>query len=239
MKLRIKFLSSSVVARSAATKQSSQRGGLLRPFGARNDRMVMSIAAILLLVVLSGCDMLDMYDQHKFKTYGRTEFFSDHRQSRPLVDGVVARGQLRTDDFLYAGTVNGKPAETYPFPIVKADLIRGRERFNIYCSPCHGQTGVGNGMIVQRGYTKPTSYHSADMRAKPIGHFFQVITQGFGSMPSYAAQVDVEDRWRIAAYIRVLQLSQNVAANSLPATLREKLDTPVAAPTQSEEGAHE
>jgi mono/diheme cytochrome c family protein len=186
------------------------------------------------IFVLAGCDMLDMYDQKRFKTYGRTEFFADKRQSRTLIEGTVARGELRENEHLFAGTVNGKLADTFPFNLKKEDLMRGKERFNIYCAPCHAETGQGNGMIVQRGYRKPPNFHSDVYREKPVGHFFQVISNGFGVMPSYAAQVDVKDRWLIAAYLKALQLSQNVPAKDLSETDRQKLDQP-AAPNAAEE----
>jgi mono/diheme cytochrome c family protein len=143
--------------------------------------------------------------------------------AQPLVGGTVPRGWLNEDEHLYTGKINGDAATTFPFPITKDDLDRGQERFNIYCSPCHGRTGEGNGMAVQRGFRKPPSYHSDRLRNVPVGYFFDVITNGFGAMSDYRSQVPVADRWRIIAYIRALQLSQNATAADIPADEMRKL----------------
>ncbi len=168
------------------------------------------------LGVLTGC-RLDMQDQPRFKPLRRSDFYEDGRSSRPLVPGTVARGQLREDTYFYTG-LNGKEAGDYlPFPATREVLERGRERYNIYCAPCHARTGEGNGMIVQRGYRRPPSYHIDRLRKAPLGHFFDVMTNGFGAMPDYAAQVQAYDRWCIAAYIRALQFSQNAPESLVPA----------------------
>src|SRR5205814_4402060 len=150
-------------------------------------------------------------------------FFADLRSARPLVPGTVARGQLREDSLLFTGKTNGADATVFPFPIDAAVMARGQERFNIYCSPCHGRTGQGDGMIVRRGYRRPPTYHQDRLRSAPVGHFFDVITNGFGAMPEYAAQIKVDDRWAIAAYIRALQLSQHATMSDVPAAERDKL----------------
>ena len=137
--------------------------------------------------------------------------------------GTVARGQLRLDELLYTGKENGVMADKFPFPITRADLERGRERYNIYCTPCHDYTGRGNGMIVQRGFPPPPSFHIERLRTAPVGHFFDVMTNGFGAMYSYAARIEPEDRWRIAAYIRVLQASRRGSIEDVPAAERQKL----------------
>jgi mono/diheme cytochrome c family protein len=157
-----------------------------------------------------------MHDQPKYIPLRQSTFFSDNRSARPLVPGTVARGQLRDDTLLYTGKVNGVDAEVFPFPIDDAVMARGRERFDIYCSPCHGRTGQGNGMIVRRGYRPPPTYHQDRLRSAPVGHFFDVMTNGFGAMPDYVAQVKVEDRWAIAAYIRALQLSEHATVADVP-----------------------
>jgi mono/diheme cytochrome c family protein len=140
-----------------------------------------------------------------------------------LVEGTVARGQLRTDEHLHTGKVGGKLADTFPFPVTRAVLARGQERFNINCSPCHDRVGYGQGMIVRRGYRAPPSYHIDRLREAPVGHFFQVMTNGFGVMPSYAQQVRAEDRWAIVAYIRALQLSQHATLADVPEEQRQQL----------------
>lgn len=172
--------------------------------------------------LLGGC-RLDMHVQPKYLPYAPTSFFADGRSERPMVPGTVARSDLRLDSLLFTGTENGAESNRFPFPITKADLERGRERFNIYCTPCHDYTGSGDGMIVQRGFPHPPSFHSDRLRAAPVGHFFGVMTNGFGAMYSYADRVDVGDRWRIAAYIRVLQLSRNATLDDVPEADRSKL----------------
>jgi len=176
----------------------------------------------LVALALAGC-RLDMHVQPKYLPERPTNFFHDGRSERPLVPGTVARGQLRLDELLYTGKENGEIANRFPFPITKADLQRGREQYNIFCTPCHGYSGAGNGMIVQRGFPHPPSFHTDRLRAAPVGHFFDVITNGFGEMYSYGSRVDPEDRWRIAAYIRVLQLSEHSSINDVPADQRQKL----------------
>ncbi len=166
-------------------------------------------------MLLAGC-RLDMHVQPKYKPYDPTDFFGDGRSERQPVAGTVARGQLHTDELLYTGKENGVLANKFPFPITRADIERGRERYNIYCSPCHDYTGTGRGMIVQRGFPPPPSYHIDRLRQAPAGHFFDVMTNGLGSMYSYASRVEPEDRWRIAAYIRVLQASERATVQDVP-----------------------
>lgn len=173
-------------------------------------------------VFLAGC-RLDMHVQPKYKPLAPSSFFDDGRSARPAIPGTVARGHLRIDEHLYAGKVNGAVVDTFPFPITRWDLERGRERYNIYCSPCHDYTGSGRGMIVQRGFPPPPSYHIDRLREAPVGHFFDVITNGYGTMYSYAARVSPEDRWKIAAYIRALQLSQRAKLEDVPEKERQEL----------------
>ncbi len=174
------------------------------------------------LMLLSGC-RLDMHLQPKYLPDEPTSFFPDGRSERPTVPGTVARGQLRTDELFYTGRENGVAVDEFPFPITRADLERGRERFNVYCTPCHDYTGSGRGMIVQRGFPQPPSYHIRRLRDAPVGHFYEVITNGFGAMYSYAARIEPADRWRIAAYIRVLQFSQNATIDDVPESERATL----------------
>jgi Cytochrome C oxidase, cbb3-type, subunit III len=176
----------------------------------------LSAASLLLLFVLAGC-RTDMQDQPKFIPLRKSDFYTDERSSRPVLAGTVARGQLRDDTYFYTGKMGNADGTVMPFPVTRQVLARGQERFNIYCAPCHSEVGDGNGMIVQRGYRRPPSYHIDRLRQAPVGHFFDVITNGFGAMPDYSAQVQPGDRWAIIAYIRALQLSQNAPANSAAA----------------------
>jgi mono/diheme cytochrome c family protein len=156
-----------------------------------------------------------MHDQPRYKPLASTTFFDDGRSARPPIEDTVARGQLRVNDARYTGKENGKDIDFFPIAISRADLTRGQERFNIFCSPCHGRTGDGRGMIVSRGFKQPPpSYHDPRLVNAPVGHFFDVMTNGYGAMYSYASRVPVDDRWRIAAYIRALQLSQNAPAGT-------------------------
>jgi hypothetical protein len=183
-------------------------------------RGVACLGAIAMLV--AGC-RLDMHVQPKYLPYEPTNFFGDGRSERQPVAGTVARGHLRLDELLYTGKENGVLADKFPFAITRADLERGRERYNIYCTPCHDYTGTGYGMIVQRGFPSPPSFHIDRLRTAPAGHYFDVMTNGFGAMYSYAARIEPEDRWRIAAYVRVLQQSRHASVDDVPAANRQRL----------------
>jgi len=167
-----------------------------------------------------------MHDQPKYIPLRESTFFGDSRSARPIVAGTVARGHLREDMLLYTGKVNGADATMFPFAIDERVMTRGQERFNIYCSPCHGRTGQGDGMVVRRGYRRPPTFHQDRLRDAPVGHFFDVITNGFGAMPDYAAQIAVADRWAIVAYVRALQLSEHATAADVPADHRGDLEKP-------------
>jgi len=158
-----------------------------------------------------------MHDQPRFKPLAKSDFYADLRSARAPVEDTVARGQLHEDAYFYTGKMGNNPGDYLPFAANEAVLARGRERFNIYCAPCHSQLGDGNGVIVQRGYRRPPSYHTERLRKAPLGYFFDVMTNGFGAMPDYAAQISARDRWNIVAYIRALQLSQNASAEDVPA----------------------
>jgi len=178
----------------------------------------------LALLLLAGCRQ-EMYDQPRTKPHRPSDFFADGRSDRQPVAGAIARGQLRDDSHLYTGKVGGQLVSTFPFPVTRAVLERGRERFNIYCAPCHDRLGNGNGMIVRRGFRPPPSLHEDRLRDAPVGHHFDVISNGLGSMPDYAAEIPVRDRWAIVAYLRALQLSQRASvADVPPAALRELQD---------------
>jgi len=181
-------------------------------------------ALIVVLMLLGGtaCRQ-DMHDQPKYVPLRESAFFGDARSARPIVPGTVAHGRLHDDPLLSTGKVNGADADVFPFAVTQTVLARGQERFNIYCAPCHGRTGQGDGMVVRRGYRRPPTYHQDRLRTAAVGHFFDVITNGFGAMPDYAAQISAEDRWAIVAYVRALQLSEHAAASDVPAADREKL----------------
>jgi hypothetical protein len=164
-----------------------------------------------------------MHDQPKYLPLERSTFFDDQRASRPLVPGTVARGHLEADRAFYLGTSDEGILQELPMPLTYTLLERGQERFNIYCSPCHDRTGAGFGMVVQRGFKRPASLHEERVRDLPVGYLFQVITNGFGVMPSYAVQVPAQDRWAIVAYIRALQFSQAASITDVPAEERQKL----------------
>jgi mono/diheme cytochrome c family protein len=174
-------------------------------------------------LLMAGCRQ-DMHDQPKFKPYAKSDFFADQRSERPLLDGTIARGQLREDEALYTGKLGGKPVEAFPFPVDAAVMDRGRERFDIFCSPCHGRTGAGDGMIVRRGYRKPPTFHQDRLRQAAPGYVFDVITNGFGAMPDYAQQIPVRDRWAIVAYLKALQFSQHATIDAVPAGARGALE---------------
>jgi hypothetical protein len=165
----------------------------------------------------------DMYDQPRIKPFGRNEFFADERAMRPVIAGTVARGGLELDELLFKGTEGGKPAERFPFPVTLSVLERGRDRFDIYCAICHGHDGSGKGMVVGHGYIQPASLHAERLRTAPVGHFYGVITGGFGAMADYTDRIDPRDRWAIVAYIRALQFSQFVPVDELPEDIRAKL----------------
>jgi mono/diheme cytochrome c family protein len=174
------------------------------------------IALGVLAAAAFGCRQ-DMFNQPKLRPLQASTFFADGRASRPLPEDTVARGGLHADELLYTARIGGAVADQFPFPVTAQVLDRGQERFNIFCSPCHGRLGAGNGMIVQRGFKQPPSFHSDRLRQAPAGHFFDVMTNGFGVMYDYRSRIVPEDRWAIAAYIRALQLSQHASVDDLDA----------------------
>lgn len=179
--------------------------------------------SLLILVIFSGCRGWtseeppvhlnpNMDTQIKYKPYRKSDFFEDGRDMRPMLEGVVARGKLKDDDHFYRGMVDGQPAKTFPISIeiTKEFIERGHNRFNVYCTSCHAKDGSGTGMVGRRLKIHPTDFHTDYLRNQPVGHFFDVITHGIRTMPSYGLQVaDEKDRWAIIAYIRALQYSQN------------------------------
>jgi len=178
---------------------------------------------IPLLLLLGTCGCTDMYDGQKIKPLEESPFFDNRLSARPLVEGTVPRGELRLDDHLHAGKVDGRLVATFPFSISKEVMVRGRERYQTFCSPCHGRLGDGTGMIVQRGFPKPNSFHSDSLRLKPVGYFYDVILSGFGRMYSYAPSIRVEDRWAMVAYVRALQYSRMTPVADLTELERSRL----------------
>ena len=218
-------------------RHETRRGFFTRPRVSASPGLLLVLPLFAFCLLAAGCRR-DMQDQPKAIAYRENSFFKDGTSSRPLVEGTVARGYLRENRELYFGkkanataqntgttpaNANASTAtypddvETFPFPITMDDMKRGQERYNIYCSVCHGMTGYGDGIVARRGFNKPSpaSYHQDRLRQAPVGHFFDVMTNGWGAMPSYASQVSVEDRWRIIAYLRALQLSQSGAPTSV------------------------
>ena len=184
---------------------------------------VIGLTALVLLAAAGACRQ-DMHDQPKYIPLRESTFFADQRSARPIVPGTVAVGHLRDDELMYTGKANGTDAAVFPFAIDAKVMARGQERFDIYCSPCHGRTGYGDGMIVRRGFRRAASLHDQRLRDAPVGHFFDVMTNGFGAMPDYSAQISVQDRWAVVAYIRALQYSQHATLADVPAADRGTLD---------------
>jgi mono/diheme cytochrome c family protein len=184
--------------------------------------------AVSLVLFAGGCRK-DMYDQPHYEPYEPSAFFTDGTSSRPIIAGTVARGELRADSLYYEGKIDGKDADVFPFEIDAATLELGRDRYMVYCTPCHGRLGDGRGMVVRRGFSPPPTFHSEYLRKIPVGHFFSVMTHGYGAMYSYAARIPVKHRWAIAAYIRALQYSANASPEDLTAKDREflaEIETP-------------
>jgi mono/diheme cytochrome c family protein len=181
-----------------------------------------------------------MHDAPRYDPLEASPVFANGASERPLVEGTVARGHLDADELLYTGKINGQVANVFPFAITAADMDRGQQRYNIYCAPCHDRTGDGNGMVVQRGYRQAASYHVDRLREAPVGYFFDVITNGFGNMPDYKAQIPPADRWRIIAYVRALELAHSATAADVPPDEMQKLtNPPAAAPAAEPSGSGE
>jgi len=191
-----------------------------------NPRRVFATVGLASLLLIASCRQ-DMQDQPKLISQRGSDFFADHFGARQQVAHTVSREDLREDSYFYTGVVEGANDERHeqnlmPFPVTMQVLARGQERFNIYCSPCHSRVGNGLGEIVERGYKPAANFHDAAHRAQPISHYFYVMTNGFGAMPSYSTQLTPEDRWAVAAYIRVLQRSETATTNDVPAGVAVK-----------------
>ena len=230
----------------------------------RSGVLICAFCASLWLILICGGCRRDMQDQPKMKPYRGTSFFGDGLSSRQPIQGTVARGFLRSDTPYYTGKKTGaSPAasptpgtatpgdaqantypddvDTFPFPVTKEIVMRGRDRYGIFCSVCHGLTGNGDGMIVRRGFRRAASFNDDRLRQAPVGHFFDAITNGWGAMPPYAEQIVVQDRWAIIAYIRALQASQSnpaASASPSPGTSPAPASAPAASPAPTT-GGHE
>lgn len=182
------------------------------------------VLLVLAMATLApGCED-DMADQPRYEAYEASTLFADGQASRPIPEHTVARGHLRSNEHLYQGKVDGQPATNFPFPVSREWLERGRQRYDIFCAVCHGATGDGNGMIVQRGFTPPPSLHIDRLRQAPVGHYYDVISNGWGAMFSYNDRIKPEDRWAIIMYIRALQLSQTATIRDVPPDEMKKLE---------------
>src|SRR5579859_3723911 len=181
-----------------------------------------AIFAACMMLAFAGCRQ-DMHNQPKYVPYRSSEFFKDGLSERQQVVGTVARGELHENTYLYSGKVGVKEGDQFPFPITQAVMERGRERYDIYCSPCHSRVGDGNGMIVKRGYRQAGNFHSQRSLDQPVGHYYNVITNGWGAMPEFASQIEPADRWAIAAYIRALQYAQSGSMADVPTDQRGEL----------------
>lgn len=180
------------------------------------------VAALAVCAAPVGCQQ-QMAEQPRCGPLEPSAFFADGRCAQLPVEGTVARGDLHLDEHLYAGKMHDQLVDTLPFPFTRQLLERGQQRFNIYCTPCHDHLGSGQGMIVRRGFSPPPSLHIERLRLAPVGHFFAVISNGYGAMPKYSTQISTQDRWAIAAYIRALQLSQHATLADVPDELRQRL----------------
>ena len=189
----------------------------------RSDRSAVVWFVLVTVVCLTACQK--MGQQPSYRPFQPSDLFADGTSARTLPPDVVARDQLHDDAALFTGMLNGQEVDALPFPVTRDVLSRGHDRFSIYCVPCHGLLGDGDGMVVQRGFTPPPSFHTDRLRQAPIGHFFVIMTSGFGAMPSYAAQIPAAtDRWAIAAYIRALQLSQHATIDDVAPDARPTLE---------------
>jgi mono/diheme cytochrome c family protein len=202
-----------------APRRVSWRGVVDRRLRSR----LLALGWIAACLALSGCGGISMRQQPKVQPLAYSDFFDDHRSARQPPAGTVARGNAQLDARLYTGMADGQPITNFPLPVSRELLERGAQRFNIFCAPCHGLAGYGDGEIVQRGFTAPPSFHSPQLRDLPNGRIFDVITNGYGAMYPYGYRIEPEDRWAIVAYIRALQVSQHATLDDVPPDQRPQL----------------
>lgn len=182
------------------------------------------VSVVALLAISTGCRQ-DMQDQPRYKPLGANRFFADGRDSRPIPAHTVALDELNDNDSYHTGASNSTFLDTIPVPVTRAFLDRGRERFDIFCSPCHGRLGDGNGAVARRGFRAPANLQETRLRQVPPGYIYQVIKNGYGAMPDHGDQIPVDDRWAIVAYVRALQLSRNATVSDVPAAARQQLES--------------
>jgi hypothetical protein len=209
---------------------------MVRKPGRAGCRALLVLAGAAALLAAGCARRMDMYNQPKYKGLRASNFFADGKSARDLVKGTVPRGALHEDAHLYRGVVDDTTlVRTFPMPVTRGVLQRGKERFEIFCTPCHDYLGTGRGIVVRRGFKQPPSFHQDRLRDAPVGYLFDVMTNGFGVMAGYASQVPVEDRWAIAAYIRALQYSQNAKLAELPAADRAAFEAALRQPPATPE----
>jgi len=199
--------------------------------------MIIGISVLAAAAALSGCTR-DMQNQPKYKNLRPSDLFADGMSARPQEEGTIAQGQLRRDPHFFEGKVDGKHVTEFPMKVDRPLLERGRERYDIFCAVCHGKTGEGDGRVVQRGFPVPPSYHIDRLKDAPAGYFYDVITNGFGRMYGYAAEIEPRDRWAITAYVRALQASRGVPAADLTVSERAALDAPANETSGAKSTAH-
>lgn len=223
------------------SRSKAAGGGLreLRPMSQgkwHSTALVWIFAAVLaaLAFFASACSssgsLQIMGDQPRYDPYEKSNLFSDGASARPVISDTLTFMQPLSDTLLYQGKTNGALATTFPFPVTVQVVTRGQQRYSIYCAPCHGAVGNGQGIVSRRGFCCPASFHTDALRNAPEGHFFDVITNGFGRMPAYGPQIPVRDRWAIIAYVRALQLSQNATLNDVPPDHQTELNSATPAP---------
>ncbi|HEY1678148.1 MAG TPA: cytochrome c [Candidatus Sulfotelmatobacter sp.] len=211
------LLLKSARTQSPCHPERSRFSGEAKDLSLIDTRRSAGIAALLVIIALTSACRIDMHVQPRENPLSRSDFFADHRSARPPIEGTVARGQLHEDSYFYTGKIGNNPGDVMPFAVTKEVLARGQERYNIYCAPCHSRVGDGKGFVPSRGFSRmPPSFHDPRLQKAPLGYFFDVITNGFGIMPDYASQIPTEDRWKIIAYVRALQLSQNATMADVP-----------------------
>lgn len=187
-------------------------------------RLAVAMVCCPHLVVLAGCKQ-KMSEQPRAETYEKAEFFSDQVSARSLAEGAIPRGHMPQETELHTGKRDGTFVNGFPMRLNEQLLLRGRDRFNAFCAPCHDRAGTGRGIVVQRGFRAPESFHTARLRDLSEGYLFDVVTSGFGRMPAFSTQLGLRDRWAVVAYVRALQLSQNATLADVPAESRATLET--------------
>ncbi|MFC1976632.1 c-type cytochrome, partial [Chloroflexota bacterium] len=196
-----------------------------------NQKLTLTLLSLTILTIfLTGCDLVPpfhMRDQAKVQALQESQFYADGLAARPVPANTIPRGEwgeIKLNEHLYTGKIEGEFATTFPMPVTDELMQRGQDRYDIFCTPCHDRTGYGEGMIVQRGFRQPPSYHDDRLREQPVGYFYDVISNGIGGMYSYSDRVNPNDRWAIVVYIRALQRSQNATLDDVPEVEKSNLE---------------